>query len=100
MRFARTRGLLLAAPLFLLSAPVGSSDDRSPPRAAGAALHRAGTLLRRALGDAQAPASIVEAHRHAAAYRPFVDGLGLYGPAPLRRGPFVHVDARGRRVRW
>lgn len=29
----------------------------------------------------------------------YVGGLGVYGPAP-HRGPFVHVDLRGHRVRW
>lgn len=28
-----------------------------------------------------------------------VGGVGVYGPAP-HRGPFVHVDTRGSRVRW
>jgi len=32
-------------------------------------------------------------------YRPFVGGLGLYGPRP-HRGPFIHVDTRGFRARW
>jgi hypothetical protein len=31
--------------------------------------------------------------------RIFVGGLGLYGPKP-HRGPFVHVDVRGRNARW
>ena len=29
----------------------------------------------------------------------FVGGLGIYSPAP-HRGPFIHVDTRGRRSRW
>jgi hypothetical protein len=33
------------------------------------------------------------------AYRPFLGGLALYGPAP-HRGPFIHVDTRGKRARW
>ncbi|HEX2251805.1 MAG TPA: D-Ala-D-Ala carboxypeptidase family metallohydrolase [Thermoanaerobaculia bacterium] len=32
-------------------------------------------------------------------YRPFVGGLGLYGPAP-HRGPFIHLDTRGFQARW
>ncbi|MDT0630930.1 D-Ala-D-Ala carboxypeptidase family metallohydrolase [Rubrivirga litoralis] len=28
-----------------------------------------------------------------------VGGVGIYGPAP-HRGPFVHLDTRGSRVRW
>lgn len=32
-------------------------------------------------------------------YRPFIGGLGLYGPTP-NHGPFIHVDTRGFRARW
>ena len=33
-------------------------------------------------------------------YQPFTGGMGLYGPKPGVRGPFVHVDVRGSRARW
>ncbi|MEN8822108.1 MAG: D-Ala-D-Ala carboxypeptidase family metallohydrolase [Abyssibacter sp.] len=33
-------------------------------------------------------------------YQPFIGGMGLYGPKPGVRGPFVHVDVRGYRARW
>ncbi len=33
-------------------------------------------------------------------YKPFIGGLGLYGPKPGVRGPFIHVDVRGYRARW
>lgn len=33
-------------------------------------------------------------------YQPFIGGMGLYGPKPGIRGPFVHVDVRGYRARW
>jgi len=49
--------------------------------------------------DAQVLASWVQA----AAQRdgtPFVGGLGVYGPKPPHRGPFVHVDLRGFDARW
>ncbi len=49
--------------------------------------------------DAQAMATVVEGLANHPWYRPFVGGLGIYGPAP-HRGPFIHVDTRGRRARW
>jgi hypothetical protein len=42
---------------------------------------------------------MVESMRDEAWYEPLVGGLGIYGPAP-HRGPFVHVDTRGRPARW
>jgi hypothetical protein len=33
-------------------------------------------------------------------YKPYVGGLGLYKERPGVRGPFVHIDARGKRARW
>jgi hypothetical protein len=49
--------------------------------------------------DARYLANLVESMRGEAWYEPLVGGLGVYGPAP-HRGPFVHVDARGKPVRW
>lgn len=49
--------------------------------------------------DAVRMQQIVEGMTDNSWYRPFVGGLGLYGPAP-HRGPFIHVDTRGRRARW
>ena len=49
--------------------------------------------------DARALAGLVEALQDEPWYRPFIGGLGLYGPAP-HRGPFIHVDTRGFRARW
>lgn len=49
--------------------------------------------------DARLLAGIVEESTAEAWYRPFVGGLGLYGPAP-HHGAFIHVDTRGFQVRW
>ncbi|HHP7237919.1 D-Ala-D-Ala carboxypeptidase family metallohydrolase [Longibacter sp.] len=49
--------------------------------------------------DARRLANMVESMRDEAWYEPLVGGLGIYGPAP-HRGPFVHVDTRGRPARW
>jgi hypothetical protein len=49
--------------------------------------------------DAELLARIVEESQDEAWYRPFIGGLGLYGPAP-HRGPFIHVDTRGFPARW
>ena len=49
--------------------------------------------------DAEVLAHIVEGKTAQTRYQPFLGGLGLYGPKP-HRGPFVHVDVRGQRVRW
>lgn len=49
--------------------------------------------------DARRLYEIVDALHGEPRFEPFVGGLGLYGPAP-HRGPFVHVDTRGRRARW
>lgn len=51
------------------------------------------------LEDARILYDVVEAGFEQAWYRPFIGGMGLYGPKP-HRGPFVHVDARGFRARW
>ncbi len=49
--------------------------------------------------DAQVLARIVDRHAAQAPHQHFTGGMGIYGPKP-HRGPFVHVDARGQRVRW
>ncbi len=49
--------------------------------------------------DAQVLARIVDRHAAQAPHHPFTGGMGIYGPKP-HRGPFVHVDVRGQRVRW
>lgn len=49
--------------------------------------------------DAKRLFDIVDGLAKASWYGPFVGGLGLYGPKP-HRGPFIHVDTRGRRARW
>lgn len=49
--------------------------------------------------DARALANLVESMRDEPWYDPLVGGLGIYGPAP-HRGPFVHIDTRGRPARW
>jgi hypothetical protein len=49
--------------------------------------------------DARVLADVVEDQRGEQWYRPFLGGLGIYGPAP-HRGPFIHVDARGYPARW
>ena len=49
--------------------------------------------------DAQYLAKIVSSLRDDTWYDPLVGGLGVYGPAP-HRGPFIHVDTRGRPARW
>lgn len=51
------------------------------------------------VSDAALMAQIVEGMRDAAAYEPLTGGIGIYAPAP-HRGPFIHVDVRGRPVRW
>lgn len=49
--------------------------------------------------DAEKLASIIEDSYDRIWYKPFIGGLGIYGPKP-HRGPFVHVDTRGSRARW
>lgn len=49
--------------------------------------------------DAEYLAEIIEEMENENRYRPFIGGLGIYSPA-AHRGPFVHVDVRGSRVRW
>jgi hypothetical protein len=49
--------------------------------------------------DARVLARLVEEMTDETWYRPFLGGLSVYGPAP-HRGPFIHVDARGKRARW
>ncbi|MEX2492287.1 MAG: hypothetical protein WD425_11050 [Nitrospirales bacterium] len=51
------------------------------------------------IADALVLADIVKKKSKETWYRPFVGGLGVYGPKP-HRGPFVHVDVRGLKVRW
>lgn len=49
--------------------------------------------------DAEMMASVIEQSFDDIWYRPFIGGLGLYGPKP-HRGPFIHVDTRGFKARW
>lgn len=49
--------------------------------------------------DARVLYEIVDSLDHAIETRRLLGGLGLYGPNS-RRGPFVHVDTRGRVARW
>jgi hypothetical protein len=49
--------------------------------------------------DARYLANIVGSLRDDTWYDALVGGLGVYGPAP-HRGPFIHVDTRGRPARW
>lgn len=51
------------------------------------------------VADARLLYSMVDRMEKESWYRPFVGGLGLYPPAP-HRGPFIHVDTRGRPARW
>lgn len=51
------------------------------------------------LADAELMASIINRNADSVWYKPYVGGLGLYGPKP-HRGPFVHVDTRGFKARW
>lgn len=51
------------------------------------------------VADAKILEGTVESLYNEPWYRPFVGGLGLYGPNPVR-GPFIHVDTRGYRARW
>lgn len=51
------------------------------------------------IDDARVLHRMVEAMTDEPWYRPFIGGLGLYGPAP-HRGPFIHVDTRGYAARW
>lgn len=50
--------------------------------------------------DAELLAEIVEEKTNEAAYGPLIGGLGIYQPDMPRRGPFIHVDVRGEKVRW
>lgn len=50
--------------------------------------------------DASVIAGIIEEARESPWYTPLIGGMGLYGSALPRRGPFVHVDVRGEPVRW
>ena len=49
--------------------------------------------------DAQTLADLIVSKSKKTWYRPFVGGLGIYGPRS-HRGPFVHVDVRGYPARW
>lgn len=51
------------------------------------------------VADAELLASVVDENYGEPWYRPYVGGLGLYGPKP-HRGPFIHVDTRGFKARW
>ena len=50
--------------------------------------------------DARVIYNLIETLSQERWYQPFVGGMGLYGPKPGVRGPFVHVDVRGFRARW
>ncbi|HET6566438.1 MAG TPA: hypothetical protein VFG50_00630 [Rhodothermales bacterium] len=50
--------------------------------------------------DARVLAAIVEKTADDPAFQALRGGLGVYSPAPPRRGPFIHVDVRGQVVRW
>lgn len=50
--------------------------------------------------DAHVLSRAVEAMTNDAWYAPFAGGLGAYETRPPVRGPFIHVDTRGRRARW
>lgn len=52
------------------------------------------------VADAAVIYQLVDDLRNEPSYQPFVGGLGLYGPKPGVRGPFVHVDVRGSHARW
>lgn len=49
--------------------------------------------------DARLLLAIVNDLYEAGRFERLIGGLGLYGPRP-HRGPFVHVDARGKVARW
>lgn len=51
------------------------------------------------VGDARVLYDLVDGMEKEAWYQPFIGGLGLYPPAP-HRGPFIHVDTRGKPARW
>jgi hypothetical protein len=51
------------------------------------------------LEDAEVLAAVVEGLSRKSWYQPFEGGLGVY-PASRSHGPFIHVDVRGRPVRW
>lgn len=50
--------------------------------------------------DARVLARLVEDMKDNPVFQPYRGGLGVYSPAPPRRGPFIHVDVRGQVVRW
>lgn len=49
--------------------------------------------------DAEFLAEILEEKTSDPEYQPFLGGMGVYSPAP-HRGPFIHIDVRGSKVRW
>ncbi|HJO35988.1 MAG TPA: D-Ala-D-Ala carboxypeptidase family metallohydrolase [Gammaproteobacteria bacterium] len=53
----------------------------------------------RSVADARLLYDLVERLTQQSWFQPFIGGLGLYGPKP-HRGPFIHVDTRGTKVRW
>lgn len=75
-----------AADVFVDSNDDGYMDD----------LNGDGTVDR---GDAAFMAQMIEEMGDGDTYEPLFGGLGIYAPAP-HRGPFIHVDVRGRPVRW
>lgn len=51
------------------------------------------------LADARIMAAVINESFDSIWYKPYIGGLGLYGPKP-HRGPFIHVDTRGFKARW
>lgn len=51
------------------------------------------------LADAQVMAAVIDDSYDSIWYKPYIGGMGLYGPKP-HRGPFIHVDTRGFKARW
>lgn len=51
------------------------------------------------IADAVVLADVVKSQVDETWYRPFIGGLGIYGPKP-HRGPYVHIDVRGFKARW
>lgn len=49
--------------------------------------------------DAEWLSRIIEDNLNTSWYRPYIGGLGIYGPKP-HRGAFIHVDTRGFKARW
>lgn len=50
--------------------------------------------------DAEVLAGIIDKLVSQCYYKPFFGGISVYKPRPGVRGPFLHVDVRGRNTRW